>query len=413
MDHVSLAHRVSSLRPTAVNQVLREVRGVQAEGRSVVSLMRGQPDTPTPGHIVEAAMRSLRNGRTGYPDNQGEPALRLAVAEKLKREQGLTYDPNREVLITDGATLGLAAALGALVEPDGTVLVPDPIYDAYEAAIRLWGGEPVPVSATVQNGRFTLDRAGFEAAWRSGPDIILLNTPWNPVGTVLRRVELEAIMEFAEHEYFDYPVISDEIYEALVYDGRKHVSPAAVSGGARGRTVIINSLSKTYAMTGWRVGYCAGPEPIIQAMLLVLQQSSRGPATFVQDAAACALASDQECVRRMAAEYQARRDLVVERLRGIPGIEPLVPEGGLFVMVDVHKLGRPSNEVRRFLLQELGVVVLHGAAYGPGGEGTLRVSFAAGGETLERGLERLRDGLMRLAEQAPREQGRALPEPRL
>ncbi len=211
MDHVSLAHRVSSLRPTAVNQVLREVRGVQAEGRSVVSLMRGQPDTPTPGHIVEAAMRSLRNGRTGYPDNQGEPALRLAVAEKLKREQGLTYDPNREVLITDGATLGLAAALGALVEPDGTVLVPDPIYDAYEAAIRLWGGEPVPVSATVQNGRFTLDRAGFEAAWRSGPDIILLNTPWNPVGTVLSRGELVAIMEFAEHEYFDYPVISDEI----------------------------------------------------------------------------------------------------------------------------------------------------------------------------------------------------------
>ncbi len=413
MDHVSLAHRVSGLRPTAINQVLREVRGLQAEGQSVVSLMRGQPDTPTPRHIVEAALRSLRDGRTGYPDNQGEPALRQAVAEKLKREQGLTYDPDREILITDGATLGLAAAFGALVEPDGTVLVPDPIYDAYEAAIRLWGGEPTPVTATVQNGRFTLDRQGFEAAWRSGRDIILLNTPWNPVGTVLSRGELAAIMEFAESEHFDYPVISDEIYESLVYDGRIHVSPAAVSAGARGRTVIINSLSKTYAMTGWRVGYCAGPEPIIRAMFLVLQQSSRGPATFVQDAATCALTSDQECVRRMAAEYQARRDLVVERVRGIPGVEPIVPEGGLFVMADVHKLGRPSNEVRRFLLQEVGVVVLHGAAYGPGGEGTLRVSFAAGGETLERGLERLRNGLMRLAEQAPREQGKALAEPRL
>ncbi len=411
MDHVSLTHRVLSLRPTAVNQVLREVRRLEAEGRSVVSLMRGQPDTPTPGHIVEAALRSLRNGRTGYPDNQGEPSLRQAVAEKLEREQGLIYDPEREILITDGATLGLAAALGALVEPNGTVLLPDPIYDAYDAAIRLWEGEPVPVRATLQDGRFTLDRAGFESAWRSGTDIILLNTPWNPVGTVLSRGELAAIMEFAERQPFDYPIISDEIYEALVYDGRRHVTPAAVSASARARTVIINSLSKTYAMTGWRVGYCAGPEAIIQAMLLVLQQSSRGPATFVQDAAVCALTADQECVRRMAAEYQGRRDLVVERLRGIPGVEPLVPEGGLFVMVDVRKLGRLSNEVRRFLLHEVGVVVLHGAAYGPGGEGTLRVSFAAGGETLERGLKRLRDGLVRLAEQAPREQGKAPAEP--
>jgi len=411
MDNVLFAHRVLSLRPTAVNQVLREVRGVQAEGRSVVSLMRGQPDTPTPRHIVEAAIRSLRDGRTGYPDNQGEASLRQAVAEKLKREQGLNYDPDREILITDGATLGIAAALGTLVEPHGTVLVPNPIYDAYEAAIRLWGGEPVPVDAKLQDGRFTLDRAAFEGAWRSNSDIILLNTPWNPVGTVLSAGELTAIMEFAGRKFFDNPVISDEIYESLVYDGHKHISAAAVSAGARARTVVINSLSKTYSMTGWRVGYCAGPEAIIQAMLLVLQQSSRGPATFVQDAATCALTSDQECVRRMAAEYQARRNLVVERLRGIPGVEPIIPEGGLFVMVGVRKLGRPSNEVRRFLLHEVGVVVLHGAAYGPGGEGTLRVSFAAGGETLERGLERLRDGLIRLAVQGPREQGKAPTEP--
>jgi aspartate/methionine/tyrosine aminotransferase len=411
MNDLPVAHRVLSLRPTAVNQVLREACKLEGQGRSLISLMRGQPDTPTPEHIVEAAMRSLRDGRTGYPDNQGEPCLRQAVAEKLKREQGLTYDPQREILITDGATLGLAAVLGALVEPNGTVLLPDPIYDAYGAAVRLWGGEPERVQARIQSGRFTLDREAFEGAWRSGRDIILLNTPWNPVGTVLSREELAAIMEFAGRQYFDYPVISDEIYEALIYDGRKHVSAAAVSPSARDRTVVINSLSKSYSMTGWRVGYCAGPEAIIQAMFLVLQQSSRGPATFVQDAAACALTSDQRCVHRMAAEYQGRRNLVIDRLRGIPGVEPLVPEGGLFVMVDVRKLGRPSSEVRRFLLHEWGVMVLHGAAYGPGGEGTLRVSFAAGGELLERGLERLRAGLMQLAEQAPRGQGEAPAEP--
>src|SRR5580693_5939309 len=157
MAHVPFATRVSRLRPTAVNRVLQEVRQFQATGRPLVSLMRGQPDTPTPSHIVEAARKSLRDGRTGYPDNQGEPSLRRAVAEKLKREQGLQYDPDREILITDGATLGVCTALGALVEQDCRVLLPDPIYDAYEAPITLWGGKPVPIQTTIGNGRFTFN----------------------------------------------------------------------------------------------------------------------------------------------------------------------------------------------------------------------------------------------------------------
>jgi aspartate aminotransferase len=396
MAFVHFADRIDGLRPTAVNRVLQEVRTLQNAGRPLVSLMRGQPDTPTPPHIVEAARKALKDGRTGYPDNQGEPALRRAVAEKLKREQGLSYDPDREILITDGATLGVCAALGALVDQRRRVLLPDPIYDAYEAPIALWGSSPAPVGGVLHNGRFTLCSRQLEDACVTGADVILLNTPWNPVGTVLCREELVDIMGFAEKN--EDMVISDEIYESLIYDGRRHVSPASVSADARERTVLINSLSKTYAMTGWRVGYCAGPEEVIRAMLLVLQQSSRGPATFVQDAAACALDSDQACTRRMAAEYQGRRDQVVESLRGIPRVEPLVPEGGLFVMVDVRGLGTPSDAVRRFLLGEAGVVVLHGSAYGPGGEGFLRVSYAAGGEVLDRGLERLREGLLRLAD---------------
>lgn len=400
MIDISLADRVEHLRPTAVNRVLQSMRKLEAEGHSLVSLMRGQPDSPTPGHIVEAAIRALRDGRTGYPDNRGEPALRRAVAEKLKRDQGLVYDPDREILITDGATLGLCAALGALVQQDTPVLLPDPIYDAYAGPIEVWGGRPTPVPGRIVDGRFTVSGDDFQARWASSSDVVLLNTPWNPVGTVLTRDELAGIMAFANQEHWTYPVISDEIYESLVYDGRRHVSPAAVVPDGRERTIIINSLSKTYAMTGWRVGYCAGPEPIIRAMFLILQQSSRGPATFVQDAAACALSSDQECVRRMTAEYQSRRDRVVERLRGIPGVEPLVPEGGLFVMLDIRGLGRPSADVSGHLMQEAGVVVIHGAAYGPGGEGTLRVSFAAGGETLDRGLDRLREGLLRLSDRS-------------
>jgi aspartate/methionine/tyrosine aminotransferase len=366
--------------------------------------MRGQPDTPTPQHIVEAAYQALRDGRTGYPDNQGEPNLRRAVAEKLARDQGLRYDPGSEILITDGATCGIALALAALIRPVDQVLLPDPIYDAYLSPIALWGGQVVRVPANIRAGRFIFDRAALEVSYTPRARVLLLNTPWNPVGTVLTRLDLEDVVDFAcQHNVF---LITDEIYEALVYDDRKHVSLASISDQVRDRMVLVSSLSKTYAMTGWRVGYCAGPAEVIQGMLRVLQQFSRGPATFVQDAAACALRSSQECVRQLAAEYQERRDRVVSALSGITHVEPLVPEGGLFVMVDIRQFGLTSETVRRYLLEEMGVVVIHGSAYGPAGEGTLRVSFAAGGEVLEQGLERLREGLQRLAaERARRERG--------
>lgn len=400
--------RVAALRSTAVNTVLAEVRAVQAAGNSVVSLMRGQPDTPTPSHIVAAVEQSLRAGRTGYADNQGEPNLRQAVAAKLNRDNDLTYDPNTEILITDGATGGLCTALGTLIEPGDDVLLPDPIYDAYSSPIALWGGHPVGVPATIQGGRFTITRESLEATCTPRAKVLLLNTPWNPVGTVFSRDELTTIMDFAAaRELF---VISDEIYETLIYDDRAHVSPAAISDDARRRTLVVNSLSKTYAMTGWRVGYCAGPAEIIRAMLMVAQQFSRGPATFVQDAAAVALQSDQTCVREMTAEYQSRRDLVLSRLRDIPGVTPLVTEGGLFVMLDIRGLANSvgrisnpsespsmSNTVRQYLLHNAGVVVIHGAAYGPGGENTLRVSFAAGGDALNKGLDRFRTGLLQFA----------------
>jgi len=358
--------------------------------------MRGQPDTPTPAHIVAAVQQALRDGRTGYPDNQGEPHLRRAVVQKLARDQRIQYDPDSEILITDGATCGIALALAALIQPGDDVLLPDPIYDAYLSPLALWGGQVIRVPAAIRAGRFGFDRAALESCYTPGARLLLLNTPWNPVGTVLTRAELQTVMDFAcQHDLF---VISDEIYEALVYDGREHVSPASLSSQARERTLLVNSLSKTYAMTGWRVGYCAGPAPIIQGMLRVLQQFSRGPATFVQDAAACALTSSQQCVRELAMEYQCRRDLVLGRLCHIPGVRPLVPEGGLFVMLDIRQLGLSADHVRRYLLQETGVVVIHGSAYGPAGEGTLRVSFAAGGEVLEQGLDRLREGLQQLAE---------------
>jgi aspartate/methionine/tyrosine aminotransferase len=353
--------------------------------------MRGEPDMKTPAHIAEAATRALCGGRTAYPDNRGEPALREAIAAKLARENGVEYDPGAEVLVTTGATFGIYAALSALINEGEGVLVPDPVYDAYASVIRLAGGLTQPVRAVLENGRFALPVDALESARTDVSKALLLNSPWNPTGTVLREQELLEIAQFAARR--NLHVISDEIYEAITYDGHEHYSPARLSPAFRERCIVVNSLSKTYAMTGWRIGYCAAPKHLISAMFLVLQQSSRGPATFVQDAAAVALNSSQECVRAMRDEYAARRAAVIEELSRIPRARVIEPEGGFFAMVDVRGLGLSSDDIRRRLLKESGVVVVHGAAYGAGGEGTLRVSFASGGANLGRGLERLRAGL--------------------
>lgn len=386
--------RLSLLKPTAVNSILAEAKELQTQGRKLVSLMRGEPDFPTPPHIAEAAIRAMQSGRTAYPDNRGEYTLRTAIAEKLERENDLVYDPGIEILVTDGATLGIYAALMALVEEDDEVLVPDPIYDAYQSPIRLAGAVARTVQSSRSDGRFSISADALEEAWTPDARILLLNTPWNPVGTVFRAEELQQIAAFVERK--NLILISDEIYEHITYDGHSHISPAALSPEIRNRCVLLNSFSKTYAMTGWRLGYCAAPKEIISAMLLVLQQSSRGPATFVQDAGTAALSGSQECVADMQRQYSARRQEVLESLKGIPGIHVAAPEGGFFAMVDVQERNPSSNDVRRYLLHQHGVVVAHGSAYGEGGEGLLRVSFAAGGDNLTRGLERLRAGLMAL-----------------
>ena len=382
--------RIYDLQPTAVNAILAETRIAQAQGKSLVSLMRGEPDFATPPHIVEASVRALRNGRTAYPDNRGEKAFREAAAQKLERDNRLKFDPSTEVLATTGATLGVYAALMAMLNDGDEVLLPDPVYDAYQSPIRLAGGRVKSIESEIRDGRFAITEEALERAWSPAAKAMVLNTPWNPVGAVLRRDELEMITAFCDRR--NLFLISDEIYEAITYGDAVHVSPLEVAPALRDRCVLVNSLSKTYSMTGWRVGYCAGPAPLIQAMFLVLAQSSRGPATFIQDAAAEALTGPQDCVFSMREEYARRRAQVIEQLQGV---RVIAPEGGFFAMVDVRESQIPSNEIRQRLMYEHGVVVVHGAAYGAGGEGRLRGSFASGGETLARGLERLREGLVR------------------
>src|SRR5688572_16356796 len=353
--------------------------------------MRGEPDFETPPHIVLAAARAMLAGRTRYPDNLGEIGLRYVIEQKLLRDNALAYDGRAEILVTTGATMGIHAALMALLDEGDEVLIPDPVYDAYQSPVLLAGGRVRPVPAVLEHGRFVLTAEAIEAALTPASRVLLLNTPWNPVGTVFRDAELRPIGDLVVRR--NLTLISDEIYEAITYDGCRHRSPAALSPEVRARTIVVNSLSKTYAMTGWRVGYCAAPAAVIHAMFLVLQQSSRGPATFVQDAAIAALSGPQDCVDEMRREYTRRRKQVIDSLAGIKGVRVLPPEGGFFAMVDIRERGVPSNDARRRLLNDAGVAVVHGAAYGSTGEGTLRISFGSGGETLTKGLALLRAGL--------------------
>jgi aspartate/methionine/tyrosine aminotransferase len=265
------------------------------------------------------------------------------------------------------------------------------VYDAYQSPVRLAGARAVPVTSSRAGGRFHITLEAVEKACTERTRALLLNTPWNPVGTVFTRAELAGIAEFVCRRRLT--LISDEIYEWITYDDHRHVSPAAVSEELRERCVLVNSLSKTYAMTGWRLGYCAAPEQVLQSMLLVLQQSSRGPATFVQDAGVAALSGPRDCIRQMREAYAERRRLVGAALSGLPSVDVLMPEGGFFAMLDVQRCGRSSEDVRRHLLHAHGVAVVHGSAYGEAGEGTLRVSFASGGDILRNGLEQLRRGL--------------------
>ena len=321
-----ISHRISELKPTAVNAILAEVRECQTQGKDLVSLMRGEPDLPTPRHIVEACSRALQNGRTAYPDNRGEEIFREAVVQKLERANGLCFDPGTEVLATTGATFGIYAALMALLEDGDEVLLPDPIYDAYQSPIRLAGGRIRSVASQISDGRFTISEEALEAAWSPAARALILNTPWNPVGTVFREEELLSVTRFCQRR--DVALISDEIYETIIYDGCKHVSPLVVAPELRERCILINSLSKTYSMTGWRIGYCAGPAPLIQAMFMVLAQSSRGPATFIQDAAAEALTGSQDCVAEMREEYARRLEQVLSGLAGIPNVR-ILRRGGV------------------------------------------------------------------------------------
>jgi len=391
-----LADRIGRVGESVTLAVTAKARAMQAQGVDVVAFAAGEPDFDTPEHVREAGKAAIDAGQTRYTPASGTPALKKAIAGKLKRDNGLEYDPATEILVSCGAKHVIYNLVQALCEEGDEVVIPAPYWVSYPEMARLAGAEPVfPQASSAQDFKLTPEQ--LAGAVTAKTKAVILNSPSNPTGAVYSPAELKALAAVLVGR--DVWVISDEIYEKLVYDGAEHASIARLEPRLKGRTLVVNGHSKSYAMTGWRIGYAAGPAAVIKAAGSLQSHSTSGPAAMCQAAALAALtekdggAAELEAMR---AEFQARRDLIVERLGAIKGISCVKPRGAFYVFPDVSGCyGRKIGEVRvdgslsfaQACLETAHVALVPGVAFGA--DNCVRMSFATGTELINKGLDRL------------------------
>jgi aspartate aminotransferase len=378
------AKRTEAVRPSDVLEMMAIARRMQRDGIDVSYLVQGEPDFDTPRHVTEAAYRALLDGYTHYPPPEGYPELRQAIADRMRADLGLAYDPIGEVLVTNGASLGLYLAIGAVVEEGDEVLVTDPAYGAYGMLIESAGGTVVRVPCPIEGGRSTLDVTALEELVTPRTKAIVYCNPDNPTGRVMPEATLRRIGDLAVAH--DLVVISDEVYHAFAYDVPA-VALAALDPRYRERCIVVNSFSKTYAMTGWRLGFNMAPPHLMTAMHKMNAVAGRAAAAFVQRAGIAALEGGDEAIVEMTKEYRERRDHMLERLAELPGVRFTRPDGGFYVFVDVRQYATDTRAFARLLLERGKVVLTPGEYYGPAGAGHLRFSFAASRDAIDRGLD--------------------------
>ncbi len=388
------ASRVGLSETGAIDEKVRRLR---AEGREIFNFGVGQPDFPTPPKVCEAGIQAIRDQKTRYTSFMGTVELRKVVAEKLERENGLSYSTS-EILISSGAKHSIHNLLAAAVSPDEEVLVPAPAWVSYPSMIRLLGAEPRFVPTTVEEG-FKLTPEGLRQAITPRTVGIILNSPCNPTGAMYTADELRALVPVILES--GIWVISDEVYERIVFDGRRHVSLASLDPRLRGQIGVVNGVSKSFSMTGWRIGYAAGPKEWITAASAVQSHQAGNPCSISQEAAQYAISSAGASPDAMREAFERRRDLVVRILDGTPGCDIFRPEGTFYLFPRVRSLlakGRGPKtdlELVSWLLDETGVATVPGEAFSAPGH--LRISFAAEESTLERGLRLLRDAFERIS----------------
>ncbi|MEA2622335.1 MAG: aspartate aminotransferase [Chloroflexota bacterium] len=380
-----LAERVRDIGTETAFEAAGRARALEATGRSVIHLEIGEPDFDTPANVREAAKRALDDGLTHYGPPLGLPALREAIAADATRRKGFTVDP-ANVVVTPGAKPIMYFALLALAEPGVEVIYPDPGFPIYESMTRFAGATAVPI-ALREDHEFRMDVEELPSLVTERTRLLVLNSPHNPCGSVLTLDDLKAVATLAVER--DFMVLADEIYGRLLYDGEHH-SIAALPGMAE-RTIVLDGFSKTYAMTGWRLGYAILPPELVPVFSRLIINSVSCTSSFSQAAAVEALTGPQDSVDAMVEEFRARRELIVEGLNKIPGFRCIQPHGAFYAFPNVSGTGLTGAELADRLLQEAGVSVLSGTAFGSVGRDHMRVSYANSRENLVEALARITD----------------------
>jgi aspartate/methionine/tyrosine aminotransferase len=380
-----IASRMEQIGTETAFEVSARARALAATGKDIVFLQIGEPDFDTPSNVREAAKKALDEGLTHYPPYPGLPDLRSAIADDTTARRGFAANPEN-VFVTVGGKGVMVYAIMALVDPGDEVIVPDPGYPIYESITRFVGGTPVPIPIR-QSNDFRLDVDELASLITPRTKLLVINSPANPTGGVLTRGDIERIAELAQRH--DLVVLSDEIYARILYDGAEHVSIASIPGMAE-RTITLDGFSKTYAMTGWRMGYAIVPDWLVKPFGQLIINTISGVTAFAQAGGIEALRGPQAEVDAMVTEFRARRDLIVDGLNEIPGFDCLRPQGAFYVFPDISETGLTGAALADKLLYEAGVCVLAGTAFGGIGSNHIRISYANSRENLSEALRRIR-----------------------
>jgi aminotransferase len=379
-DVKRLSRRVAGLKPSGI----RKFFDIAATMKDVISLGIGEPDFTTPKPILEAGIRSLQNGETHYTSNHGKLALRQGIADNLQRLYGVKYDPVDEMVATVGVSEALYLTMTAILDPGDEVIIPTPCFVSYQPEVIMAGGVPVEIPSRLEND-FQVDPQEVRAAITPRTKVIFVGYPSNPTGAVAERGTLVEIAKIAEEH--DLLIVSDEIYDRLVY-GFDHVCVPALGESIRQRTILLGGFSKDYAMTGWRIGFAAGPMDIIKGMIRIHQYTIMSAPTTAQDAAIEALASGEKYVQEMVTEYDRRRKLLVGGLNRL-GLKTFEPRGAFYAFPNISASGMDDETFCQKLLEEEHVAVVPGNSFGPGGENFARACYATSYEKIEEALRRM------------------------
>ena len=378
-----LATRVGKVTPSLTLAISAKAKAMKAEGIDVCSFSAGEPDFDTPAHIKEAAKQALDLGKTKYGPAAGEPKLRQAIATKLKQDNNLTYAPEN-VIVTNGGKHSLFNLMLALIEPGDEVIIPAPYWLSYPEMVTIAGGKPVIVNTTAEN-EYKITPEQLQQAIAPQTKLFVLNSPSNPTGAVYTPEEIKALSEVIVAH--DLLVVSDEIYEKILYDGATHLSIGAVGEDVLAKTIVSNGFAKSYSMTGWRVGYIAAPVEIIKAMTTIQSHSTSNVCTFAQYGAIAALKSSQACVAEMLAAFIQRRKVILEAINSIPQLSTPKPGGAFYVFVDISATGMNSLDFCKALLEQEKVAAIPGVAFGA--DRCIRLSYATDMTSIHKGMDRL------------------------